>query len=122
MASPLTIIADAMEALGIPYDFETYGGEVDGAYWVGHYTETAPTTEDGLQEADFILTGTTRGTWAELEAAKEAVRKRFDPVAGYTEVDGDGVAIYYTSATPVPTDAAGLKRIEITLNIKHWRI
>ena len=123
MDEVMRIIADAMEALGLAYDFEEYGGEVTGPYWVGHYAETTPTTEDGLQEADFTLTGTTRGTWLELQSAVDAIRAKFPSVSGLHGVTagGTGYAIFYASSVTVPTDVADLKRIETTLNVKYWR-
>lgn len=119
----MRIIAQTLESLGIPYDFEIWTGEVDGPYWVGHYIETEPVNEDGMTEASFIITGTTRGQWLELEQTKAKIMGAFDPVDGYSAIteSGTGVAIWYASATTVPTGVAGLKRLEITLKTKEWR-
>ena len=70
----LKLVSDSMEALGIEYDFEIYKKHpIVYPYFVGQYTEQAPTTEDGLQESTFMLTGFHRGTWLALEDTKEKI-------------------------------------------------
>ena len=123
MGEIMGIIAAVMDGLGLAYDYEEFAGEVSGPYWVGHYQETEPTTEDGKHEASFVITGTTGGTWIELQRAADSIRAEFPEIGGMTGVTdkGTGYAIWYASATTVPTDTAELKRIEITLNVKYWR-
>lgn len=121
----LKYIADAMETLGLPYDFAVWNGEqVPDPYWIGEYAETEPMTEDGLQESTFILTGTTRESWLSLEQAKTKIRNRFPPVDGDTAIldNGSGVAIFYSDAFPVPTEDGDYKRIQINLRIKEWSV
>lgn len=121
----LKIISDAMEALGLEYAFGVYSGNpVVYPYFVGEYQETEPTTEDGLQESTFILNGFSRDTWQTLEKAKEEIQNHFDKVSGNTVItdNGSGVAIFYASALIVPTGDAELKRIEINLSIKEWKV
>lgn len=124
----LKIISDAMESLGLNYNFIEYqveaGEEVPLMYWVGEYQETVPLYENGLQEASFLLTGFTRGTWLALEEAKEAIYNYFNRISGKTVIveDGSAVAIFYANSLVVPTGDAELKRIQINLDIKEWRV
>ena len=81
-------------------------------------------SEDGLQEATFILTGFTRGKWLDLEAAKEKIENYFDKISGKMVIaeDGSVVAIFYGNSLVVPTGEAELKRIDINLSVKEWKV
>jgi hypothetical protein len=121
----LKTIADAMSALGLEYAFGVYAGDpVVYPYFVGEYTETEPMTEDGLQNTTFLLTGFHRGTWMELEQAKERIENYFNRVSGKTVItdSGSGVAIFYANTLIVPTGDAELKRIQINLQVKEWKV
>ena len=123
--SALKTIADAMSALGLEYAFGVYAGDpVVYPYFVGEYTETEPMTEDGLQNTTFLLTGFHRGTWMELEQAKERIENYFNRVSGKTVItdSGSGVAIFYANTLIVPTGDAELKRIQINLQVKEWKV
>lgn len=125
---PLQIVSDAMAALGLEYDFVVYSGNDDGKivypYFVGEYTESPIMDESGLQEATFMLTGFHRGSWHELETAKEKIEKYFNKVSGKTVMadDGSAVAIFYENALIVPKEDAELKSIQINLSIKEWSV
>lgn len=120
----LRIIADAMREMGLSYGFVEYAGELVYPYFVGEYTEQAPTTEDGLQITDFLLTGFSRGSWLALEEAREQIAQYFGMVSGKTVIsdNGSGVAVFYDNALVVPTEDATLKRIQINLHIKEWKV
>ena len=121
----LKIISDAMASLGLEYGFAEYAGDpVVYPYFVGEYTETESTTEDGLQETTFLLTGFSRETWLALEEAKEKIENYFNRVSGQTVISesGSGVAIFYAHSLIVPTGDAELKRIQINLSIKEWKV
>lgn len=121
----LKIIKDAMKELGLEYSFIEYSGKpVVYPYFVGEYTETEPFTEDGLQESIFLLTGFSRGSWLALEDARERIKNYFDPVSGKTVIteSGSAVAIFYANSLPAPTADAELKRIQINLTVKEWRV
>lgn len=124
----LNIISDAMESLGLNYDFMEYKVSGDEKkplmYFVGEYQETVPLYENGLQEASFLLTGFTRGTWLALEEAKNKISNYFDRVHGKKVIteEGSAVAIFYENSSVVLTGDAELKRIQINLNIKEWRV
>lgn len=123
-SEPLKLISDGMAALGLNYAFMMWEGEIKYPYFVGEYQEVPPTTEDGLQEADFILTGFTRGSWLELETAKEKIENYFNRISGKTVIadNGTAVAIFYANSFVVPTGNAELKRIEIHLSVKEWKV
>lgn len=120
----LRIIADAMREMGLAYGFMEYAGELVYPYFVGEYTEQAPTTEDGLQVTNFMLTGFSRGSWLALEEAREQIAQYFGMVSGKTVIsdNGSGVAVFYDNALVVPTEEATLKRIQINLHIKEWKV
>lgn len=120
----LKLISDAMQSLGIAYGFMEYNGNpLVYPYFVGEYSESEAITEDGLQETTFMLTGFSRGSWLSLENAKEQIIKYFG-MAGKTAIldNGSGVAVFYDNTLVVPTDDADLKRIQINLTIKEWRV
>lgn len=125
---PLQIVSNAMSALGLEYGFGVYSGNAAGKivypYFVGEYNETPIMDESGLQEATFMLTGFHRGSWLELETAKEKIEKYFNKVSGKTVMadDGSAVAIFYENALIVPKEDADLKSIQINLIIKEWSV
>lgn len=120
MIDILAAISDVMGELGVTYAFERFEGDPEYPYFVGEYTETEVFTEDGLRECTVTITGTTKGEWIELEGVREKIEHAFNPVSGYRP--GEGIVIYYAWAMPVPTDEADLKRIQISLNCKKWRV
>jgi hypothetical protein len=123
----LQIIGKAMKSLGLQYGFGEYGGDAEGQivypYFVGEYMETESTTEDGLQETTFILTGFSRDSWEALEEAKEKIEKHFS-LSGRVGItsSGSAVAIFYAHSLIVPTSDAELKSIQINLSIKEWKV
>ena len=124
----LKIISDAMEALGLNYDFGEYHiGEEEEApetYWVGEYQEIAPINEDGMQESTFLITGFSRGSWLALENAKESIKEYFNKVSGKTVIaeDGTAVAVFYANSFVVPTGNDELRKIQINLDVKEWSV
>ena len=79
--------------------------------------------KDGESESTFILTGTTKGSWLELEQLKEKIRSVFTDV-GLTAIltHNIAIAVMYAGSMPVPTGTDQLKRIQINLKIKEWRV
>ena len=121
----LKLVSDSMKDMGIEYGFGVYAKRpVKYPYFVGEYTEQEAMTEDGLQEATFLLTGFHRGTWSELEDTKEKIEKYFNQVSGKTVItdNGSGVAVFYANSLIVPTADAELKSIQVNLNIKEWKV
>ena len=120
-AEGLKFIAGKLKTAGIPYCFEEWTKPVQYPYFVGEYTEEEPLYEDGQSSSTFILTGTARGSWLELERAKEAVRRIFPDTGVSAVLDRIGIAVFYASSMPVPTGTDELKRIQINLKVKEWR-
>ena len=124
----LKIISDDMASLGIEYDIGTYSGNEKGKviypYFVGEYQEIEPYTEDGLQETMFMLNGFSRGSWSALEEAKEKIERHYSKVDGNRMITANGTAvvIFYANSLIVPTGDAELKRIQINLRVKEWKV
>lgn len=120
----LKVVSDGMAELGLAYEFGEYTTEIVYPYFVGEYTEAEPTTEDGLQETTFMLTGFSRDTWLTLENAKAKIENYFNKVYGKTVMvdDGSAVAVFYGNALIVPTGDEELKKIQINLHCKEWRV
>ena len=118
-------INDRLDEAGIPYQFGVFSSDISSLnyYFVGDYSETEPMNEDGLVESQFILTGTGKG-FSELESAKDMIRNLFPETTGEVAIldSGSGIAIFYSSAMYIPTGVEGLKRIQINLNIKEWKV
>lgn len=120
--SALKFISEKLERLKIPYAFEEWtANEVPDPYFVGEYNEVESTEreENGYQETTFILTGTGR-KWLGLEQAKEIIENNITKTAILP--NGNGIAVFYSNSFPVPTGDAKLKRIQINLTIKEWRV
>ena len=100
----LKFIKQQMSILAIPYEFMQWSSELRYPYWVGEYTETPTMTEDGYEESTFILTGTTRGTWLELEEIKEKIKEHFPMNGGLrASTDSGSITVFFSSSFPVPT-------------------
>ena len=86
---PFKLISDGMEALGLNYAFERWKDEPKYPYFTGEYLEEESTSEDGMQQCDFILTGWHRGSWLDLETAKEKI-ENLVLLIDYNKVQLDG--------------------------------
>lgn len=77
-----------------------------------------------MQETQFILTGTGKGSWSELEKQKEKIKKLFPANGGRRAIldDKSGVAVFYGNAFPVPTGDGFMKRLQINLTVKEWKV
>ena len=120
--SALKFISEKLERLKIPYAFEEWtANEVPDPYFVGEYNEVESTEreENGYQETTFILTDTGRKRLG-LEQAKEIIENNITETAILP--NGNGIAVFYSNSFPVPTGDAELKRIQINLTIKEWRV
>lgn len=121
----LSAVSQAMNEAGLNYEFGVYNSEIPKTYWVGEYQELDPINEDGMHETSFILTGFTRDSRLELEKEKEKIQKMFPHCGGYKAIadDGSAVAIFYAGCLAnVPTGDAELKKIEVNLTIKEWKV
>lgn len=120
----LSFIADMMKDAGIRYEFARFNEKPTYPYFVGEYTENVPVNEDGFQETNFTITGYGRKSWLELEKEKQKIMDIFDPIMGKRKVSDDGTVtiVFYTSAYIIPSADAELKRIQINLIVKEWRV
>lgn len=120
----LNAVKKGMAAINLNYEYQEWTADPVYPYFTGEYQEFEPLNEDGMQETSFILTGFTRGSYSDLEAAKEKIEKKFDSISGYkVSTDGSVVAIFYALAlSNIPTGDAELKKIQINLTIKEWKV
>lgn len=122
MITVLNILNRELASLGIPYEFMQWTAPVTYPYFVGEYSEFATETEDGFKETSFILTGTTKGSWLELEQMKAKIEGHFPAAGGLRSLTPTGtVTVFYENSFPVRTGEADLKRIQINLRVKEWR-
>lgn len=117
----LKFIKDKLETAKINYEFGSWTTDIKYPYFTGEYTESPAEREDGYQEADFILNGFHRGTWLELEEAREAIEDTFNYTTTILD-DGSGVDVSYNGALIVPDTDETLKRLQINLKIKIWKV
>ena len=121
----LSFINKKLSEADIPYSFGEWSGEIVYPYFVGEYTETEPLYEYGETEDTFMLTGTSRVSDAklDLEKYKKKIREIFSP-EGITErfADGSAIAVMYCDSSYIPTGTDDLRRIQINLKIKEWRV
>lgn len=126
----LKIISDAMETLGINYEFMEWTDEPVYPYFVGEYQEIPSLNEDGMQETAFLLTGFARDShdsknaYLALEDAKEKIEAYFNKVGGKTVIadSGSAVAVFYSNSLVIPSGDAELKKIQINLDVKEWSV
>lgn len=119
----LGYIDSFFESIDVPYEFmEWTGNEVPETYFIGEYQEIDSLTkqEDGLQESSFTIEGFSRGSWLELMDIKEKIEKRISTTAILG--NKSGFAVFYSQCLVIPTGDHELKRIQITLNIKEWKV
>jgi hypothetical protein len=121
----LKFISDQMDAIAVPYAYETWKKKVQYPYSVGEITEDVPETEDGAETSTMridVFHRSPEGALLALEQIKEKVKKHFHPIYGLRgQTDSGAIAVFYGGALNVPTGEADLKRIEITLYIKEWK-
>lgn len=116
----LKFISDTLKEI-VNYEFGMWTSEVQYPYWVGEYNEIDSWSEDGLQEATFILTGFTRGDWSGLLSDKNKIKKKLS----YLKVilpNGNGMFINYGHSSMIPLDEEDLKKLQINIQIKEWEV
>lgn len=74
----------------------------------------------GYQETSFMLTGFTNSAWSLLENDKAAIKKVLPKQVIFP--DGSACAVLYANAFPIRQDNISLKRIQINLTIKEWKV
>lgn len=123
----LCLISEAMNVTGLEYGFMEYatdaGNTLPKTYFVGEYQELEGEKESGETDSIFILTGFSRKSWAELEHAKEKIRKYLSGSVGriYKTESGLVVAVFYENSFPIHVEDDELKKMQINLLIKEWK-
>lgn len=117
----LAYINTALTSAGINYEFMEWTSELVYPYFVGEYSEPEPLNEDGMQESTFMITGTTDGTWLSLEEAKAIIERELCNKTAILS-NGNGIAVSYSGSLVVPTGNERMKRMQINLNIKEWKV
>ena len=106
---------------GLNYEFGEWTSSKVYPYFVGEYSDAGWDTEDGLTESDFTLNGFTRAAWVDLEDAREIIENLFSDCTTILE-NGSGIDISYSGCLIIPTGDDELKRMQITLRIKEWKV
>lgn len=118
----LKFIKEQMAKIGIPYEFGEWSSTIKHPYYVGETTEDPITTEDGLEESTFIVTGFHRGKRIDLEKDKKKIKEHFDPICGLVgETEKGAIIVFYDGAFYIPSGEASLLKIQINLKIKEWK-
>ena len=116
----LSYINEILNETGINYSFARWNGDIPESYWIGEYSETDSLHEDGMIESDFILTGTTEGSWMNLQTEKELIERTLNDRTLILE-SGVGLCINFERSLIVPTETEYLKRIQLNFSIREWR-
>ena len=117
----LKFINDKLDENNINYEFMQWTKDIVYPYFVGEYQEAESINEDGLQESTFILSGFSKGSWIGLEQEKEKIEKIFNSLAVILP-NGNGMAVFYSGSLVIPTGDEKLKRIQINLQVKEWKV
>lgn len=108
----------------LPYQYYEWSTKVVYPYWIGEYSEIPSNAEDGFGEDTMMITGTTKGSVIDLENGKEILRKAFSTIKGYHAVldSGTHILVFYDTVTSIPTDGNDIKRLQVNLQIKSWKV
>lgn len=118
----LKVIADSMKEMKLNYSFVSYNKKISYPYFVGEYTEIEGFSEDGMEESTMMISGFTRGSWLEIEKAKNTIKDYFGIGKEFINTDGSIAVVMYGDSFPIPQEDLELKRIQINLRIKEWRV
>lgn len=119
----LKFINEQMSAIGVPYELGEWTSATQYPYFVGELTEEPTATEDGLEESTMLLTGFHKGAYIDLETIKEKIKAHFHTIHGLHGLTASGrIVVFYEGAFYIPTGEADLKKIQINLKIKEWKV
>lgn len=123
IANKYDFINQQLQLISIPYEFGEWTTDVKYPYFVGEQsTPEEITAEDGGEVTTIIINGFHRGKFAELELAKEKIKRLFNPISGLrAEIDSGSIAVFFDGSFYIPTGEADLKRIQINLKILEWK-
>ena len=91
-------------------------------YWVYEVLESSASTESGMEEQTIILDGFNRGNLAALLRIHDVINKAFKNGVTVIGDDGSTLCFTYGGFTFPDTGIESLKRIEITFDVRKWRI
>ena len=119
----LAFISNALKAEQIPYCLGQWSKVISYPYFVGEYIDSEPVSESGESQGVFILTGFGLSDRLSLERIKERIERLF-PVYGKTRIfeDNSAAAVMFMSAAFLPVESDEIKKIEIKLRFKEWRV
>lgn len=117
----LKLINEVMKENHIPYAFMEWKEKLSYPYFVGNYSEVVSLNEDGETESTFTLTGFSRNSFFELMEYVTKIKDMFPAEGMVKAASGYGVAIFYETAFPIPSEDEDLERVQINLSIKEWR-
>ena len=114
---------ELVDVLGLHYSFVEWGeDEIPPIYWIGAIFESPTNLENGYAEANFLLTAFTREKWLDVIDEAEIIKSHFPSIYGLrADTDSGSIIVSYESATPVPTDEADIKRLQINLKIIQYK-
>lgn len=121
MIEILKIINFELQKIGINYEFMEWTSDVVYPYFVGEYEDEGGSLESGMGESIFMLTGTTRGSWKDLQDTTELIKSHFNDFRTIID-NSSGIWILYDRGFPIPTGEQDLKRIQINLKIREWKV
>lgn len=116
MINVLTIMANELEKMNIPYTFDNWDAEIELPQFIGEISENPTVDEDGKNEYSFILTGYAID-YSYLFEVAEKLRNKYK-----TSNIVDGVVIKYDNTITIDNNTDDLKQIQIILTIKEWRV
>lgn len=124
MEEILKMIDMCLTEAGINYEFMEWTSEIVYPYFVGEYNELEPQNESGERETTFTLNGFTRGSFSELLSCAKTIENLFPANCGLSEMfeSGSAAVVFYDNSTQIQTGVPDLKRIQINLTIKEWRV
>ena len=119
----LKYIDEQLTKASINYEFGEWTADLVYPYFVGEYTEPNVNQESGEHEIDFILNGFSRGdnSILALENARETIEQLFTFNTSIL-ANGSGIDVSYSGSFPIQTEDSELKRIQINLKIKEWKV
>lgn len=115
----LQTVNKVMSGANLNYALMEWKKDAVYPYWTGEYYENSYSYEDNSTGGEVLLEGWTRGTWTELYAECDIIKRLF---ANYQKVIGNtAISINYINAAPVRTGDIELKKIQIRLGTKSWK-
>ena len=119
----LAYLADRLDENNIAYELNEWTGRtVPKVFTVGTYTEQPFDSQSGKQVIDFTLTAETiDGTWSDLLTVRDRIMQLFVDHRAMLP-DGTILALQYQTASPIPSAAYNVKRLEIKIKITEWSV